>query len=364
MEFSAFARWFPVPMAMLPLAAGIDISDASIRWLALEETAAGTRVKSWGEELLESGIVTRGIVRDQSRLSEALARVKTKLGGIECAHASLPEEAAYVFGMRVPDVSDRDQVMNMIGFELEARVPIPPAAAIYDFDLMHSHDESGVEIGVVVFARDVVDTYASAFAASGMQLLSLELEASSMARAISGAGEPVELLVDFGRERSGFAIVKSGIPLFTSTVNVGCDAMTRIIMETVSLSAEEAQAFNDEHGLVAEEGKKVPGLEAVAGVASALADEVVRHYRYWDTRRNERGERVTPVERIMLVGGGANLRGLDEYLAARAHAPVVRPNVWRNVCRFEEYIPPIDRRTSLQYATVIGLALRGVRARH
>jgi Tfp pilus assembly PilM family ATPase len=60
------------------------------------------------------------------------------------------------------------------------------------------------------------------------------------------------------------------------------------------------------------------------------------------------------------VGGSANLKGLADYIAGRAQAPCERGNVWRNVASFDEYIPPIDKRRSLQYATAIGLALRGL----
>ena len=68
---------------------------------------------------------------------------------------------------------------------------------------------------------------------------------------------------------------------------------------------------------------------------------------------------MTPVARVFLVGGGANLKGLADYIAARVQAECTRPNVWQNVCSFDDHIPPIDRRGSLQYATAIGLALRG-----
>lgn len=360
MGSSMLARWFPVPRTLAPLSAGVDISDSSVRWIAFENTSAGVRVRSWGEEMLKQGAVVRGVVQDAEKLVSTLKLVKQKLGGIECAHASLPEESAYVFGMRVPPHAGRAEIMNTIGFELETRVPIPPSAAVYDFDPTGNSDASGMEIGVYVFAREVAEGYAAAFEASGLHLLSLELEARSIARAACAPNGPVELVVDFGRERTGFAIVHAGVPIFTSTVTIGGETMTRSIMHALSLSADEARAFNDEHGLEARSGAPSPVLEAIAGTASSLCDEILRHYRYWDSRRNEHGERVTPVERVLLVGGGANLRGLDEYVSGRVQASVVRPNIWRNVCSFDEYIPPINRAASLQFATAAGLALRGI----
>jgi hypothetical protein len=35
-------------------------------------------------------------------------------------------------------------------------------------------------------------------------------------------------------------------------------------------------------------------------------------------------------------------------------------DIWQRICNFDEYIPPIDRRTSLEFATAAGLALRGM----
>ncbi len=67
---------------------------------------------------------------------------------------------------------------------------------------------------------------------------------------------------------------------------------------------------------------------------------------------------MTPVGKIVLVGGSANVHGLPEYIAARVQAPVVRGNIWRHICRFDDYIPPIDRRMSLKFATAAGSALR------
>lgn len=364
------ARSFPTPAVLAPRAAGIDISDASVKWLVLAPFKDAYRIQSFGEIPLPEGAVVGGVVQDVETLARTLRDVKEHLDDIALAHAALPEEAAYVFEMHVPEATPREQVLRMIEFEFEGRVPIPPSAAVYDFDVILARDDGqGEEIGVSVFPRDLAESYAAAFDASGIALLSLEIEARSIARAVSSCAreEPITLLVDFGRARSGFAVLKRGIPIFTSTVEVGGDVITKTLMEKMSLSAEGAEEFRNEQGLRARgapkqaAGSKASGGEAIVGVASALADEIARHYRYWDTRRNEHGERMTPVGKVILVGGSANLNGLPEYIAARVQAPTELGDVWRHIARFDTYIPPIDRRHSLQYATAAGLALRGLR---
>ena len=264
--------------------------------------------------------------------------------------------------MMVPHATPREQILRMIEFEFEGRVPIPPSAAVYDYSPIYAHSGTEQEeVSVVVFPKDIAEEYVEAFEGAGITLLSLEVEARSIARAVSTGApdEPVTLVADFGRARTGFAVLKRGIPIFTSTVEVGGDAITRTLTEKMNMSPAEAAHFKNEQGLNAMK-ENAPALEAISGTASALADEVARHYHYWDTRRNDRGDRMTPVGKVILVGGNANLEGLSEYIAGRVQAPVERGDPWRHVADFNDYIPPIDRKVSLQYATAIGLALRAL----
>jgi type IV pilus assembly protein PilM len=343
----------------VPRTTGIDISDTSIKWIALSDEARGRRtVEAWSREPLAEGIVESGTVKNEPALIESLRAVKKQLPHRSAIHASLPEEPAFVFNMNVPAGLKRQEILNLVEFEFEARVPIPPSAAVYDFDLIPREEGEPQEIGVAVFPREIAESYARCFSAAGFVLLSLELEPRAIARAVSEAGDNITLLVDFGFKRTGIAVLKRGIPIFTSTVDVGVEGIDRALTQQLHLSPEEIETWKNEQGLVPTQGQQSSGLEVLSGAASALGSEVARHFNYWDTRRNEQGERVTPVSRVLLVGGGSNLKGLADYIAGRVQAPVVRPNVWANVCSFEKYIPPIPRRTSLQYATAVGLSLR------
>lgn len=359
----ALSRWFPTPGIMTPSAAGIDISDASVKWVVLDRGGDGLRVHTYGEIEIPSGVVEGGVVKNVESLSDALKQVKKKLGGVVCTHAALPEESAYVFSMRVPPETPRDQVLRMIEFEFEGRVPIPPSAAVYDFNPLPSRtSEDRGEIAVVVFPRDITEAYVAAFELAGLTLLSLEVEASSIARTISTGehNEPITLLVDFGRARTGFAVVKKGFPIFTSTVEVGGESITRSLMEGLSMTKEQAEDFKNTQGLLATDPQTTKEVEILTKTATALSDAVARHYHYWDTRRNEHGDRMTPVGQIVLVGGNANMRGLAEFIAGRVQAPTKKGDVWQRFGSFDEYIPPISRAQSFQYATAIGLALRGI----
>jgi len=358
-EHSALARWFPPPSMLVPPSVGIDISDSSVKWISLSPAECGWHLAACGAQDLPGGTVSGGAVKNVGELSKSLKKVREKTG-MCVAHAALPEELGYVFSMHVPDVSDRRQVLTAVEFELEGRVPITAEQSEYDFDVITRHSGSTeAEIGVTVFPREIVDQYEEAFKLAGMELASLELEARSIARSVLPVeSREVVLLADFGRARTGIAIIKNRVPIFTSTVSVGGDMITKLVMENLSVDEKQAEEYKNEFGVSKTDEKKL--FELMMGTAAALSDEIARHYRYWDTKKNEEGERVTSVARLVLAGGSANLKGLPAYIAARVQAPAERAQVWQNVCSFDDYIPPIDKHRGLGFATAIGLALRGV----
>jgi len=358
-KHNAFARAFPTPDTLSVRAAGVDISDSSVKWLSLKEAPTGWEINAFAQVPIESGLVEGGIVRDAERLADALKKLKEQVEDDVYVHAALPEEVAYVFSMHVSSIDDFSQVRNLIEFELEGRVPLTLDNAVFDYDIVERHSDGNAEIGVTVFPRDVVEGYEKAFHLAGLELVSLEIEARSIARAIvPRSTKGVALIADFGRARTGIAIIKSGVPIFTSTVSVGGDAMTQVIMEKMKVDEEKAEEIKNEFGIAPGKDQKVS--EAVSGTAGALADEITRHYQYWDAKRDEHGERSTPVRQVLLCGGSSNLKGLPEYIAGRVHDRTQRANVWVNVCDFDTYIPPITKNHSLGYATAIGLALRSV----
>lgn len=354
-----FTHAFPPPALFVPPSIGVDVSDASIKWLGLSRDVREHRVGVHGMGGVPLGVIEHGIIRDISTLTEALRSVRAAVEPIVHVHAALPEETGYVFGMRVPSTSDREEILHRIEFELEDHIPMPAGSASYDFDVLRStSDGTEIEIAVTAFPKDIPESYAAAFTAAGFELSSLEIESRSIGRAITPMGDGSTILsVDFGRDRSGLSILRGGIPVFTSTVDVGGETATRSLMQNLSMSEAEATAFKNEEGIFSKNQK---GVDAVLGVVAVLADEVERIRRYWDARKIDENKHTDPIERIVLVGGASNLHGLSEYLSGKARTEVIIPNVWQHVCSFDSCIPPIDKRNSFGFTTAIGLALRDI----
>ena len=64
----ALTNWFPTPTLIFPRSAGIDISDASIKWIVLAKSGSGYRVETYGEEPIPEGVVVNGMIKNVEAL--------------------------------------------------------------------------------------------------------------------------------------------------------------------------------------------------------------------------------------------------------------------------------------------------------
>jgi Tfp pilus assembly PilM family ATPase len=93
---------------------------------------------------------------------------------------------------------------------------------------------------------------------------------------------------------------------------------------------------------------------------SELKHAISKHYQYWQMHTENEGVTTSEVERVILVGGNAGLKGLPEYLETGLEVPIEIGDVWRNVLTAPDALPPVDHTESLEYATAVGLALRSI----
>ena len=241
-------------------------------------------------------------------------------------------------------------------------MPLSPNEAIFDYDIPYEEtkDESSYqrEVSVAVYPNQTVEQYTEVFQKAHLIPLSFEIEAQAIARAvIQKQDNGTYMIIDFGKMRTGLAVVSNGLLSFTSTLDVVGDTLTAAVAEQFSVSVEEADRIKNESDFI--KNKDNSELFSTLMVTiSKLKDEVGRHYRYWNNRTDKNGKKVPQIEKIILCGGSSNVVGLREYLSGSLKAYVERANVWQNAFSFDDIIPDIIYSHSLGYATAVGLALR------
>ncbi len=348
---------FAAPNFLAMPAVGLDISADALRFIELAEKGESLVVSRFAKHNFPLGIIADGHVQDQKKLRDAI-KVLAHEYRLSFANVSLPEEQAYLANMRLPRVAPAE-VRSAIEIHLEEYIPISSVEAIFDYVLVDegaNRHRDTMDVVVAALPRDIVNEYLDIFEGTGITPKAFEFESQSMARAIIPRGDKGTFLVaDVGKMVTDIFVVVNGIVQFSASLDIGGHLLTQAIERSLKVTYEEAEAMKIKSGLIS--GAKERGLqEAMLPVIADLRARLMQHYSYWQTHHNEKAG--GNIELMYLTGGGANLKGMSEYLSIGLDVKVVIANPWVNVASFEQYIPPLPLRESHGYTAAIGLALR------
>lgn len=351
------SRGFPTPTYLTIPAAGVNISDYSVKHVFFERHKEGVRVVSHGKLDLPLSTVEHGEVKDGGVLAKILNRMREE-AGYQYVHLALPEEHAYLFQITLPK-GPREEIEQMLEFRIKDNVPISADEAVFDYNLIRENPES-YELNVSVYPLLIVNQYLSALHEAGLIPLSLEIEGQATARALLPSDHPLPtMILDLGRNDASLSISTSGMVTFTASLETGGDVFTRAIARGLNLSFQEAERLKRKYGFRdTKESSDV--FEQLAPVMADFKETIRKHMMYWQMHAGGEGGQSEVVARIVLAGGNANVVGLAEFLESQLGVPVEIGNVWEHILSFEEHLPQISAQESLEYATAVGLALRSL----
>lgn len=352
-----FLNMFPPPNYLRMPAVGFDISDRSVKYIELQKDGCSIRINRFGERAVPEGLIDAGVIKQKGAITDFLKTIQKELKS-KFIIAALPEEKVFVSRAKLPQMEKR-QIREAIELQLEEHIPLSPKEAVFDFDIINNAPGAEVlDLSLVAFSRSLVEDYRDIFIGAGFMPVVFEMEAHAFSRAIIPKNETgTVMVIDFGKTRTTFAIGNKTNILFTSTIKVAGKDLEESIMKNLNVDQFQAVKIKKERGFVrSRSNEKV--FNAILPVVSVIKDESSKNIAYWDSHLAEHGAGSAKISKIFLCGGDSNLFGLTEYLSYELKLPVKLGNPWVNLISFEEYIPQIELRASLAYATAIGLALR------
>lgn len=354
--FDTFFRYFPTPKYMAMPHVGVDVSGNSIKYMELVKGTNGLKLGRFGTQVLPNPINTNEPLSSNSDLVDALRKIQ-RTNKFNFVEISIPEERAYLFTMEVPD-GNQDAIRSNIEFHLEENVPVALSEAVFDYHIIRRDNKKGSNfISVSVVPRNVLEEYIDLFEQSGMTPISFLIENQAVSKAlISEEDMSTYIVVNIGQRKTVLSVVSDQTVQFTSTVNIGGDDFVNAIAKEYSVVKEEAEVMKQQKGFV-RNNENTNFFMSLVNVVSALRDEIQRVSLYWLSHADKVGKDTASPIRILLAGQDSSIIGLREYLALSMKLPVELANVWKNVLSFENEIPPIEYLESLNYATVVGLAL-------
>lgn len=345
-----------------PPALGIDISDLSFKVVQIVKQQSHYKLVHYGEYPIPSGVIERGILKQEEALAHTLAAGLESIMGKNFkkyyAVASLPEQETF---LRIVPLSHEraENLEESVRQEIEANIPIAPEDLYVDSELLpKTAEEETIALLLVATSKEIADPYIRAIKAAGVHLKALELESQALARSVVPFDftKPV-MVVDFGATSTGISIQVGGIIEFTSTIPFGGRDLETALKEKLGVSSEDARALKINVGMdrTAEQGRVYEALKpSIDGLIQQIQDYISYHY---DHRVHGASETL---KAIFLSGGDGNLIGLTSYMSLKLKVPTELANPFTNIMNPKKReIPAIPYKAALKYAVALGLALRG-----
>jgi type IV pilus assembly protein PilM len=247
-----------------------------------------------------------------------------------------------------------DEAQEAVKWEIEASIPLSVDQVYFDWQFLDQKDGKQNVLTVAV-AKNAIDELIKTVSLAGFSVYGIEMESIASVRSLIPQKAKMEeafLIVDMGAEKTSFIITESNIPYFTSSIPFSSNVITDSIADILNVSKEEAERIKTSRGIEHSfENNSI--FNSIKPFLENLSVELQKTINFYQ----DMSKSQTKVNRIIISGGGANLKGLVQYLTARLAMEVILGDPWVNL-NLGKNLPIVSRENSIRYATAIGLAMR------
>jgi len=338
---------------------GVDIGTSSIKIAELTEAKGKLILNNYGiletkeylnhpNKALQTSSLPIDEVATSKHLKILLNEIKPKSN---LAIASIPAFASFSTVLDMPLMSEVE-IGKAVMFQAPQYIPLQPTEALIDWikvdEFNLSSNQKYLHILVMGISKKLVEAYKKIFKDAGLRLIFLEFDGLALVRSLIDKTDKDTLIVDIGAEETEIFIVKDGNLAYTGGTSYSGIHLTQTIARSLGISSLRAESLKRKKGTadvnndIELAGLTLPFLDVIIQEVSHTADVYKRRYG-------------KIIERIMVVGGGANLIGISKYFAQQTGLLEAKPNVFRKV-GYNLSLEPIVRNLNNELALAIGLA--------
>lgn len=340
---------------------GLDFSDRAVKVAQLGEKDGKLFLRGCRREEIPQGIIEEGEIKNPEELVKyiKLAMDKAAPRSIRSKFViySIPETKGFIRVIKIP-YAQKDDLENAIFAEVEQLFPVSMEEAYLDWQVLGGQkEEEDLEVLVAVVPQTVVDSYSEVLSMAGLRPVAAEIESIAIARSLISEkiSQKPTLIVDLGKDRTGFIIYKSPSVQFTASIPVCGKELNKAISRQFDISEDEAEIIKYKCGLSTRgECKKV--YEAMDSNLNEMMGYIDRLLGYYHEHFS--GEK--DIAKVIICGGEARMNGISSLLSLKIKKEIEKGNPWINIISSAQEIPAISRNDSMVFVTVLGLALRGV----
>ncbi len=349
---------------------GIDIGSSAIKVVQIKRQNGQAVLETYGELALgpyAGGTIGQAVVMSPEKIAQALVDlIKEKEVNIttrKCG-VSIPFASSLMSIVEMPEVSNK-QLSVMVPIEARKYIPVPISEVVLDWSLIpktevaveetNNTPESNlqksarkIDVLVVAIHKDTISRYEEIISKAGLEASFFEIEIFSTMRAVLDDSLTPVMIMDMGAASTKLYIIERGVIKSSHTVNRGSQDITSTISKSLGLTLERSEVMKRTIGATGED-KTLTSV--ISLTLDYIFEEANRILLSFEKRYNK------TVTKVILVGGGASLKGLSDLAKNNFKTNAVTGDPF-NKLSSPAFLDSILKETGPEFAVAIGAALR------
>ncbi len=337
---------------------GLDIGSRTIKVAEIGETKAGGSLKKFGMIDITPGLIEDGAVKNHEAVVDAIKQLwKTFKIKEQNVAISLGGYSIIVKTISVQSMAE-DQLQETIHFEAEQYIPFDISDVNLDFQILGESDSNPNQMNVLLVAakKEMVNDYVNLVQMAGLAPCIVDVDAFALQNIYELNYELEDdcvALIDIGANKSTLNIIKGGNSMLMRDVSMGCQQINSKIVTLVGCSIEEAEQLY--HSEQKEKISTKDIVDIINGVSEEWSGEIRRALDFfYSTYPGD------SIRKIVLSGGGANLKQFAQQLTQEASVEVEVINPFKNFSLDGGFDPSYLERVAPQASICMGLAMRRI----
>jgi len=361
---------------------GMDISDNTIKLVQLKAVKDKIKIQAMGKFRLHKGTITNGEIKDEKKITEDIIKaIKSPIfGSINTNEvvACLPDSKTFIKLILID--KGPNKIEQIIESEIEKHVPMNIKEMYFDWQAIDTKNESNLVLAGAA-PRSTVNQFVNILKKARLSIAALEIETTAIARTLLAEESPQYngpynnnyCLIDIGGRRTSLTVYTKNTIAFSVSLPISGEDVTDKIAEALEIKRSQAEKAKIICGL---DKGQAHGIihDILMNMINNLNNKIVDSLDFYSNHYSEYG----PINEIILCGGGANIKNLEQVISESCNIPVKMGNVFTHITNeLDKPVKDITQNNnsfpnhknsqsvvlktdiSMAYSTAIGLALRG-----
>lgn len=339
---------------------GLDIGSRTIKVGEVELGSAEPTVLKFGALDIAPGIIEEDGIKNPQGAADSIRQL-FKLYNIKEQNVAISVGGYSVIVKKINvQTMAEEQLQDSIHMEAEQYIPFDISDVNLDFQIIGPSERNPNQMSVLLVAakKEMINDYLNVLDITGLNPCIIDVDAFALQNIYEmnydATTADCVALIDVGANKTSLNIMKGSESVFMRDVSLGCSQVNHKIVSQVDCSIEEAEELKSN----ANQDRMPPEdlNEIISSVVSDWTTEIRRALDFFYSTYPD-----DQIKRIMLSGGGGNIKEFRSQLASQTSTEVSLINPFEKFKIDEKNLDSAYlNKMAPQAAICMGLAIRRV----